>query len=300
MPSDGSASPPPPRPARRHRILLVTAAALGLVFLLAISIADVQLLPGEPFLLRMNPLPTGMPVPGMPGAELIVVFVRILLALSIILFPFYLIVSILTREGRRRLLMNILTIIALMIALAALRNLTANLNLEMPGSENLVQPPTGQETPPPDAEFDVIPPDWTVTAVTLAVSLLIVGLGAAVIAFAVAKRKPPSPMQQLAVEAQQAIDELQAGGGLEETIMRCYRDMCKVVQDRRGLQRDAAMTPGEFEQALRAGGLPREAVHQLTHLFEEVRYGAKQAGERERRQAIDSLSAIVAACGGQA
>jgi hypothetical protein len=56
------------------------------------------------------------------------------------------------------------------------------------------------------------------------------------------------------------------------------------------------MTPSEFEQALQGKGLPREPVHQLTHLFEEVRYGARQVGEREERQAIDSLSAIVAAC----
>jgi len=38
-------------------------------------------------------------------------------------------------------------------------------------------------------------------------------------------------------------------------------------------------------------------VHQLTHLFEEVRYGDLPAGPAEEQVALNSLTAIVEACG---
>lgn len=300
MASDGSTPPSPPRFGRRQWGLILISAVIGLVLLLAISIGSVRLLPGEPFLLRMNPLGPQAPISGPPGADIIVAIVRILLALSIILFPVYIIYAIFSRDGRRRLLLNMISMVILFITLSSMRQLALNLDLTpMQGDLNLLAPTQPEQTLP-EAEFNASPPEWAVLAVTLGVSLLLVGLGAAAIAYLIRRRRAPSPMRQLASEAQQAIDALQAGGELEETITRCYRDMCRVVQDRRGLQREAGMTPAEFEQALRANGLPREAVGQLTHLFEEVRYGAKQAGERERQQAIESLTSIVAACGGQA
>ena len=55
------------------------------------------------------------------------------------------------------------------------------------------------------------------------------------------------------------------------------------------------MTPREFEAALRSTGLPGEPVAKLTHLFEDVRYGAARSGPREEEQAVACLSAIVAA-----
>jgi hypothetical protein len=282
--------------------MLVLAIAIGLLFLLAVGLTGVTLLPGEPFLLRLGTLAPRMAMPGLPGAEPIVAIARILLALSIILFPIYLVISILTREGRRRLLLNALIIVALILFLSALRSLT-NSDIEDAGQadEAAQQIPAADATPLPEPVFSGDAPEWTVLVLTLAVSLILVGLGAGLIWLVRNRRQDEgSPLQRIAVEAQQAIDALQSGDSLEETVVRCYRDMCRVVQDRRGLKRDSAMTPSEFEQALRANGLPREAVHQITHLFEEVRYGARRAGERERAQAIDSLSAIVAACGGPA
>lgn len=300
MTSDGTAPPNPPRFSGRRWALILITAAIALVVLLAITIAGVQLLPGEPLLLRLNPLRPGAPAPGMPGADFIVGLVRILLALSILLFPVYIIYAIFSRDGRRRLLLNIISMAILFVTLSSMRNLALNLDLAPMQGDLDLQAPTQPEQTPPEAVFNADPPEWAVLAVTLGVSLLLVALGAAAIAYVIRRRRAPSPMRQLASEAQQAIDALQAGGELEETITRCYHDMCRVVQNRRGLQREAAMTPAEFEGALRANGLPREAVGQLTHLFEEVRYGARQAGERERRQAIDSLTTIVAACGGPA
>jgi hypothetical protein len=109
---------------------------------------------------------------------------------------------------------------------------------------------------------------------------------------------PESPLERLAREAEQALGALQAGADLRDTVLRCYVEMGRVVREAKGLAREAAMTPREFEHSLGEAGLPQDRVRQLTRLFEDVRYGAKSAGVREEQQAVDCLGAIVEACGG--
>ena len=103
-------------------------------------------------------------------------------------------------------------------------------------------------------------------------------------------------MEQLAKEAKGALDALKGGAELRDTVMRCYFEMSRVVSEERGIRRERAMTPREFEERLGELGLPERHVVQLTRLFEGVRYGSKETGEREADQAVASLSAIVDAC----
>ncbi|MBC8331345.1 MAG: DUF4129 domain-containing protein [Anaerolineae bacterium] len=106
----------------------------------------------------------------------------------------------------------------------------------------------------------------------------------------------PASLADLSAEASQALDDLSAGAHLEDTILRCYAEMHRIVQKRRGLQRQAAMTPREFTQALKRSGLPETAVDQLTHLFEQVRYGGGAPLDADAaHRAKTSLQAIVAA-----
>jgi hypothetical protein len=85
------------------------------------------------------------------------------------------------------------------------------------------------------------------------------------------------------------------GGNLKNTIMRCYYEMSQVINEQRGIRRDRSMTPREFEIYLESNGLPGEPVRQLTHLFEDVRYGDLAVGEKEEQQAQSSLTAIIEA-----
>ncbi|MBN1178908.1 MAG: DUF4129 domain-containing protein, partial [Anaerolineae bacterium] len=110
-------------------------------------------------------------------------------------------------------------------------------------------------------------------------------------------RRQKRSLQQLGEEAQEAIDQLCAGADLKDVVLRCYVDMSHTLQESKGIERDKAMTPREFEQHLMNTGLPHEHVQQLTRLFEAVRYGAKHLGETEQQQAIRCLSAIVETCG---
>ena len=108
--------------------------------------------------------------------------------------------------------------------------------------------------------------------------------------------KPPDSLEQLAREAQGALDALKGGADLKDTVIRCYFEMSRVLSEERGIRRERAMTPREFERRLGELGLPEQHVVQLTRLFEGVRYGSRVTGEREADQAVASLTAIVDAC----
>jgi hypothetical protein len=118
-----------------------------------------------------------------------------------------------------------------------------------------------------------------------------------VVAFGVARRRrKPAVLDQVAQQAEQAAADLEAGGEFRDIIIRCYREMSSVLQQERGIRRDAAMTPREFMVVLRSKGLPAEPVRQLTLAFEASRYGHASATEQQERVAVDSLRAIVDAC----
>jgi hypothetical protein len=149
---------------------------------------------------------------------------------------------------------------------------------------------------PPPPDFVVNPPQWFVVAI----SILMIAVPLGIIWFfwyLLSGRKSDTPLESLTREAQQALEGLQAGRDLKDTVMRCYLEMSQILSQQRGLQRQKAMTPREFERYLAASGLRNEHIQRLTRLFESVRYGAKLPGKRAEQEAIACLSAIVQAYG---
>jgi hypothetical protein len=73
--------------------------------------------------------------------------------------------------------------------------------------------------------------------------------------------------------------------------------MGQVLSQERGIHRQKAMTPREFEQYLAAAGVRDEYIQRLTRLFERFRYGSAVAGEGEEAEAIACLDQIVQAYG---
>jgi hypothetical protein len=145
-------------------------------------------------------------------------------------------------------------------------------------------------------EFEANSPPWLTWLASFILALLLV-VGIAGIIWSMSRRNiEVAPMQELAEEAQSALDALQAGADFRNTIIRCYRDMSEALRTQRGIRREEAMTPREFEARLTRHGLPDAPVRQLTRLFELARYGAAMPGELEEDQAITSLSAIIEAC----
>lgn len=113
-------------------------------------------------------------------------------------------------------------------------------------------------------------------------------LGARMIA---AKRHPVSRSWELEVE--KARQALLAGRDLREVIMRCYLRMSQALHQEQQIEREAFMTTGEFEALLSARGVPRDPVHQLTRLFDAVRYSRRQPASGEVQSALQSLDAIL-------
>jgi len=149
--------------------------------------------------------------------------------------------------------------------------------------------PPGDFLQPPD--FIANPPQWFVLIISVGLITLLLGL-----IWFFGRRFPrlaESPLEQLALEAHYALEELRAGSDLKDTIKRCYREMSRILSEQQGLQRPQAMTPREFEQYLSQSGLRDEHIRQLTRLFEGARYGAKAPAEREEHEAIACLTAIV-------
>ena len=147
----------------------------------------------------------------------------------------------------------------------------------------------------PFPEFVAAPSPWLGILISLVIALVIVGMLAGV-ALLIARRRPPeTALQQLARSARDTLEALQGGADLKNAVIRCYLEMSRVARERRGLQRQADMTPHEFQFELEKAGLPGEPVRQLTRLFEDVRYGDRPPGEREGRQAVACLHAIVEA-----
>jgi hypothetical protein len=97
----------------------------------------------------------------------------------------------------------------------------------------------------------------------------------------------------LGLEAEKARQKLKTGLGLKDVIIKCYRQMSLALAEEQGIERKDFMTTREFENLLEAVGVPHAPVHQLTQLFEAVRYGNWQPNPIDEQKAIHCLEAIV-------
>jgi uncharacterized membrane protein len=279
----------------KRRTLIFLVSGMALLFIVATSLPNLRLLAGEPFvlppLLMMRPTLLG----GM--ADVTILFFRLVIALLVFGLPVAVIWCLLDRRRLKQLVVYLASLGLIYWLLTSFVPQERALQLD-----NLLRPVAPPAAASPGegqapSQCTAGPSETTVWIVTFVVVMLILALAGALIWW-ISKRRSTSPRQALANEAQDALAALQAGGPLEATIERCYREMCMVLQRDRNVLRNASMTPSEFVQTLRRTGLPIAPFQQLTHLFEDLRYGAGKPGLREEQQAIESLSAIVAACGG--
>jgi hypothetical protein len=285
---------------RQIWILISLGVAVAAILALAASLSQVEFSPGEPFAFG-----TGMPVrqppmgmsPELPPA--VRLFLRVLLLLTLTLIPFSIFYLIISPSARKRFLQNLVVFGVLLAFIYLLReqmkpgerteDVLANFG-RMPEGE------VGAGRPP--AEFSAAAPQWLVLLVSFILAALVVAIIIGVIWAIVRSRRRPAPelpLIELAQQAEEARETIEAGGDLRDTVIRCYMEMNRVVRDARGLQRERAMTPREFEDRLEHAGLPGDQVRDLTRLFEEVRYGAKELGPWEGRRAVACLTAIAEA-----
>jgi hypothetical protein len=288
--------------ARRKQLALAALgmAALALVAL-AMGVGSLSLAPGRP-------VAFGVPAARSAGeAPPVGLDPRLFLVAVIWICLLVTLVSVVLSRSLRRYLLHMLP---LYIVYGLLMYLLFSGLYSMTRQEQLapVQPPPlaageppplpEQATPVAPPEFVARPPQWLVLAVSLAVGLIAAGA-----AWLVVQRgrwpasAPGHPLAEIAREAQSALTEIAGGGGLRNAVLRCYAEMSRALTERSGVRQDQTMTPREFEQRLAATGIRDEHVRRLTRLFEAVRYGPHEPGEREEAEATECLRAIVAAYG---
>jgi hypothetical protein len=218
------------------------------------------------------------------------------------LLTLWIITFILHPEARKRMLIRMIGYLTLLLIISLVYSkLNPPELVNQNGGDDVEIGPSGiftQEEPPVTPTLVADPPQWLVVTITLAFIILILG-----VIWFVWQRRPwrttlESPKQLLALEARRAIETLQAGSDLKDTVLRCYQEMSQVLKEQRGIQRQKGMTPREFEKHLVEIGLRDEHIRRLTRLFEGVRYGDNVSSERDKREALDCLRAIVRAYGG--
>lgn len=279
---------------KRQGLLLLLGLAIVALVVLAAGLPDLSFRPGRP-------LPRFAQEGGevgsffsLPGTEFFAYLLTALYVLGILLLPVAIIYVIISPEARKRVVRSLgllLWLVALFLLMRARPELFQELQLQP------FEAPSPGDVGVGPAEFVANFPPWLVVTTALGLAGLIVA-GLVGVAWVLWRRSHPplTPLDQLAQEAQRAVDALRAGADVKNTVIRCYMEMSRVLDEQRGLRRAEAATPREFEQQLKEAGLPEAQIGQLTRLFEAARYGAKVADAGQERQAIACLAGIVQAC----
>jgi hypothetical protein len=277
--------------------ILITAVLLAGLVVLAGSLSQVELSSGNTFnilsLLRGGGGPVaptsrlGEEIGGQPLVLFVILFWAGLVATII-----YALVS---PQFRRRALATFILVAVILFFFTIVGERLAELQgaavEETPlGGDLSASPPL----PEPPA-FVTDPPDWIIWVVAEVVALLLVAFG--IYIWTLRRQIEPDPRWLFVQEAEQALQELEAGNDLKDVVLRCYTQMESVMRQSQAIERRQSMTPREFEDHLLRAGFHDAHIGRLVRLFEEVRYGARPSDGRAEREARDCLSAIVASFG---
>jgi hypothetical protein len=284
---------------KRTLLFLLTVLATAAIFLLASGLPSLDL-DYESQRLPTMPKEQGGGDGSARSGGLLQVAVQVFFIAAGAVLPFGIILYLVSPGARKRLFRDLIALLIVLLPLYLLWRAG-------PGTfEGLgdfqPQPAPAEELPPvPEVTYTPEPRQWLLLVATVGVALVVTGVAIAV-AWALWRRRhrPPTSLDRLADQAEEAIDAIEAGADLEDTVLRCYVQMMEVLREERGLQRQSAMTPREFEARLEEAGVPTSQVRRLTRLFEQVRYGDKRLGKEQERQAVVALTSVVHFCRGAA
>ncbi len=282
---------------RKLLVLLLASVVLGSLLALAAGLSGLQFEPGR--VLRLGRLPSRGEAPAIPRLDWWMDWLNhIFWGIAALLLLGALIAMILFREYRRELLAT-----ALIVALIASWGLLGRRMLwERQSDRSDVIKPLVEELPPRGTQISlegVKPPPWS----SLLLCALILSAAGALAWWLLSRlHRPGEELAHLAELAGEAAADLRAGADLQDTVLRCYREMSELLARRQHIpeERRRVLTPREFEALLRQAGVRDEHITQLSRLFERVRYGGRRATPREERMAIECLEAIERAYGRRA
>jgi hypothetical protein len=88
--------------------------------------------------------------------------------------------------------------------------------------------------------------------------------------------------------AGEAADRIESADDFENQVFRAWLEMTRPLN----LDHPRSSTPAEFAAAARGAGMSGEHVDRLTELFDQVRYGGREATAEREREAVSLLRSI--------
>lgn len=100
---------------------------------------------------------------------------------------------------------------------------------------------------------------------------------------------PDLDVTDVAAAAGRAADRIEEGNvDIDNEVYRAWREMTQLLN----VPNPDSSTPGEFAQVAIDVGMRQSDVNELTHLFEEVRYGGIDPTEEQEQMAVDTFRNI--------
>lgn len=283
---------------KRMRGVLSLSVAVVAIVILSAGLSGIELLPGQSYSIEMESEGETGGFGLLPSRDAVAALLRALIFITMLLLPVVVVYAIISPEFRKQMLRRLISfLVFVVLAYLVVQRLPELVSVEEEATFSGGQPLTDVPFTPPSVQFVADPPAWLIWATSLALALLVSAVLVGVVWFLRHRdQRPTGSLEQLAHEAEEALELLRAGGDIKDTVMRCYAEMSRTLDRERGIIRLGSMTPREFESRLAGMGLPGEPVRRLTRLFEQVRYGARVADEREEELALICLTDIVEAC----
>ncbi len=272
----------------KKKALISLGLAMAFVMIIAASLPRLKLQPGMPFPILENNQVSAAPAATEPFVSMQAnQFFGILLAIvlsGLFLYGFYKLV-----RGAKWKDITGFILRTLFISLIAAGILWLILLLPKSGNSAATAVPVPTAQPQITTPLGPVPPTllWLV-----GIGLLVTGIVAGVWILTASSRRA-MPIALVGIEAEKAFQALKSGVNLKDVIIKCYRQMSLVLEKERGIEREEFMTTGEFEKLSEAAGIPHDPLHQLTGLFEAVRYGDWQPNPIDEDKAIQCLEAII-------
>ncbi len=270
---------------RRALVFLLIAGILTVM--IAAGLPQLKLQPGIPL-----PAPTAQgdasPVPKEPVVTVSVsMLFKTILAVVLTLGIVYLSYLIVRKASLKQVLLRFLYFAVLTAIACILLILLGDINFTTkPGAVPILPAAVAAAGPP----LSPVPSNlvWLVWVV---LGALLLGLTAWLIIWVLRWRRAPA--DSLALEAERALQALKMNQDFKNVILQCYWQMSQALRMEQGIVLQETMTAREFERLAEAQGIPHAPVHQLTQLFEIVRYGFRPTRPDEERSAVECLQAIV-------
>ena len=291
----------PEKPSRKILISLVSAGIILLI--LAVSVGQLTLDEGYTIPLGES-TQDGAPVnQSIPAGEAVEIVLRALIALSLIALPIYIIQSLFSKKGRKRLIADIIIIgvAFLMLQCASNQELEEDqaaleeIATEFDALGDPFEVPVNSAQAEPIPELPEEAPPWANTVIAILLVVLVGGGVAAV--YIIIRRRRAQPvddsLERVADQAEDALRKIRAGGDFNSAILNCYYEMNRIVQEEMKVFRQRTMTARDFESYLVEKGLPQKPLEELTGLFERARYSNQPPDQQQEQTAINALTSLI-------